>query len=94
MPSANCDVLDCEDDEMTLTPLHVAATHGLVSFAQRLSALPAALTAASLVDLDGHTPSHLARCHGNAVIADVIDKLTNQRTISDGSGEYIALSSS
>jgi len=71
-----------------LSPLHVAATHGLASFTERLSSLPDASTAATLIDFDGQTPDNLARRHGNHVIADVIDRLTNQRTES-ASREYI-----
>jgi len=70
-----------------LTPLHVAGTHGLLSFTRRLSALPAAVTAASLLDFDGQTASHLARRHGNTATADVIDRLTNQHTASASTGE-------
>ena len=81
-------LLACEGDSGALSPLHVAASHGLASFARRLSALPAAHVAASLLDFDGQTPSNLARCRGNVATADVIDRLTNQHTVSDG-GEYI-----
>jgi len=78
-------VADREGSGRTLTALHVAAVHGLVSFAQRLSALPAADTAASLLDFDGLTPSNVARCRGNVATADVIERLTNQRTLFDTS---------
>jgi len=81
------DGVGCEGDSGTLTPLHVAATHGLMSFAQRLSAIPDAFIAASLVDFDGQLPGDVARCHGNTVTADVIDRLTNQRTTSGSTGK-------
>jgi len=61
----------------------VAAAHGLVAFARRLSALPAAASAATLPDNHEQLPSNLARRHGNAATADVIDRLTNQCTTTD-----------
>lgn len=68
------------DDDMTaMTALHVAACHGLASFAERLSTLPAAATAASVMDFDRQTPGNLARCRGNVATADVIDRLINQQ---------------
>jgi len=69
-----------------LTPLHVAARHGLRSFAERLVALPSAAAAARLADFDGQSPSNLARRHGNG-IADVIDRLTDQRATPVCNGE-------
>jgi len=67
------------DDTAAVTALHVAACHGLTSLAERLSTLPAAATAASVMDFDRQTPGNLARCRGNVATADVIDRLTNQR---------------
>jgi len=78
----------CEGGESALNVLHVAANNGLALFTERLCLLPTASTAASLTDCNGLTPSNLARSHGNVATADVIDRLTNQRTVSDSS-EYI-----
>jgi len=78
-----------DEDTMAMTVLHVAACYGLVSFAEQLSTLPAAAAAALVMNSDRQTPSNLARCHGNVTTADVIDRLTNQRTAYDSAiSEY------
>jgi len=79
------------DPSAEMTVLHVAARHGLRSFAERLSTMPAAAAAAAVTDFDRQTPGHLARCHGNDATADVIDRLTNQRAASHSASEYRTL---
>jgi len=82
-------VTDAGDDDVApTTPLHVAACHGLTSFADQLTTLPAAAAAASLMNADRQTPSNLARVRGNDDTADVIDRLTNQRAASGSTSEY------
>jgi len=71
-----------------MTPLHVAACHGLTSFVERLSTLPAAAAAASITDFHQQSPSNLARRRGYDATADVIDRLTNQRTASKSTSEH------
>jgi len=74
-------------NETAVTLLHVAASLGLVSMAERLSVIPDAFIASSLTDLDGQTPAHLARSRGNLATAAVINRLANQHTAFDSS-EY------